>query len=258
MEHQTIIAYGANFSRTAMSGGDMGFDSLHHHELSHEWWGNLVTNFNWNDMWLHEGFGTYMQPLYIEYLSGREAYLAQFAHGHRFQNAIPVAPREILSSSGIYSTDIYYKGSWVLHTLRYLIGEEPFFTALRRMAYPTPEMESVTDGSQTRFATTDDFVRLVNQISGRDLSWFFEAYIRRAPLPSLRMTRSGTRVELAWSASGLPFPMPIDVWVDGEARRVEMPDGRALLTVPEIAEVLIDPTNLVLRKENERPPRQRN
>ena len=73
MEHQTIIAYGAKFNNSAMTGKNWGFDALHHHEFSHEWWGNLVTCSDWNDMWLHEGFGTYMQALYVEKLSGPPA-----------------------------------------------------------------------------------------------------------------------------------------------------------------------------------------
>ncbi|MEJ2238061.1 MAG: M1 family aminopeptidase, partial [Gemmatimonadales bacterium] len=80
MEHQTIIAYGAGFDNGAMTGGvDWGFDALHHHELSHEWWGNMVTNTDWSQMWLHEGFGSYMQPLYLERIRGpsvARAYLA--------------------------------------------------------------------------------------------------------------------------------------------------------------------------------------
>src|SRR5690606_25386818 len=75
MEHQTMIAYGANFANGAMTGGvDWGFDALHHHELSHEWWGNQITNADWADMWLHEGFGTYMQALYVERLHGAPKY----------------------------------------------------------------------------------------------------------------------------------------------------------------------------------------
>ncbi len=75
MEHQSIIAYGANFDNGAMTGGeDWGFDALHHHELSHEWWGNLVTNADWKDMWIHEGFGSYMQALWLEDTQGIERY----------------------------------------------------------------------------------------------------------------------------------------------------------------------------------------
>ncbi|MEQ8765403.1 MAG: M1 family metallopeptidase, partial [Planctomycetota bacterium] len=123
MEHQSIIAYGARFDNGAMTGGqDWGFDALHHHELSHEWWGNLVTNAQWSDMWLHEGFGSYMQPLYLESRQSKDRYHAYMKSvRQRMTNRQPLASRETLSSSEIYNGDIYFKGTWVLHTLRYLI-----------------------------------------------------------------------------------------------------------------------------------------
>lgn len=252
MEHQSIIAYGANFRNTAMTGGkDWGFDALHHHELAHEWWGNLVTNASWEDMWLHEGFGSYMQPLYLEQKYGLARYqeYLQSVRGS-ITNRQAVAPRETLSSEGIYGGDIYFKGAWVLHSLRYLIGEERLFQSLRRMAYPDPAMEQVTDGRQTRFATTDDYVHLVSTLTGQDLGWFFEVYVRQPELPRLVITRDGTQVQLAWETPrNLPFPMPVDVSVDGTVQRVEMPEGRAHLTVPENATVVVDPQHWVLRSE---------
>ena len=91
MEHQSIIAYGANFDNGSMTGGvDWGFDALHHHELSHEWWGNLVTNADWKDMWIHEGFGSYMQALWLEDTQGIERYheyMASIRPSHRQPSA---------------------------------------------------------------------------------------------------------------------------------------------------------------------------
>ncbi|MFQ5571156.1 MAG: M1 family metallopeptidase, partial [Rhodothermales bacterium] len=112
MEHQTVIAYGANFDNGSMTGGrDWGFDALHHHELAHEWWGNLVTNADWSDMWLHEGFGTYMQALYAESLHGDSTYHAYMENMRRgIANRIPVAPRGTRSAAQIYGGDIYSKG----------------------------------------------------------------------------------------------------------------------------------------------------
>jgi aminopeptidase N len=69
MEHQSIIAYGSDFTDN-----EAGFDGLHFHELSHEWWANMVTAADWKDWWLHESFGSYMEALYAEYLNGTQAY----------------------------------------------------------------------------------------------------------------------------------------------------------------------------------------
>jgi aminopeptidase N len=255
MEHQTIIAYGAGFDRGAMTGGvDWGFDALHHHELAHEWWGNLVTNADWKDMWIHEGFGTYMQALYAERLGGAEryrGYMASMRPG--IANRAPVAPRESRTAGEIYfrsGGDIYNKGAWALHTLRWVMGDEAFFRSLRRMAYPDPALERVTDGRQVRFATTDDFRRIAEAASGMDLGWFFEVYLRQPALPRLVAQRSGDTVRLRWEApAGLAFPMPVEVSVGGERRRVPMPGGAAELRVPAGTPVTLDPNGWVLRQQ---------
>jgi aminopeptidase N len=104
------------------------------------------------------------------------------------RNQQPVAPRESRTTTQMYMAapdytssdgDIYGKGASILHTLRYLIGEKPFFTALRRMAYPDPRMEKVTNGKQVHFASTDDFLHIAENASGVDLDWFFELYLRQ-------------------------------------------------------------------------------
>jgi aminopeptidase N len=256
MEHQTIIAYGAGFDNTSMTrGNDLGFDALHHHELAHEWWGNLVTNVQWSDMWLHEGFGSYMQPLYREQLFGQKSYDEAMMQQRRgIQNTAAVAPVEILSSREIYAGhDIYSKGSWVLHSLRFLIGDDSFFTLLRRQAYPDPAMEAVTDGSQTRFGTTADFMQLTNDVTGQNLDWFFETYIRNPALPELKIVRDGTTATVFWShpLEDIPFPMPVEIEIDGKVQRYEMPEfGRLKLDISETAVVRLDPRNRVLRAGN--------
>ncbi len=224
MEHQTIIAYGANFSNSAMTGRNWGFDALHHHELAHEWWGNLVTNSDWKDMWLHEGFGAYMQPLYVEHLQGPEAYQRYMRSSRRLVSGLPIAPRESQTSKGIYQAPIYTKGAWVLHTLRYLLGDEAFFRALRRMAYPEPALEAATDGRQCRFATSEDFMRICAAEYGESLDWLFEVYLRRAELPVLHSRIHGNVLHLSWEApDDLPFPMPVPIVIGKRELRLEVP-----------------------------------
>jgi len=253
MEHQTIIAYGANFRNDSMTRGtDWGFDALHHHEASHEWWGNLITNMDWSDMWLHEGFGSYMQPLYVESRQGPKVYSAYMHRSRRgIRNEQAVAPRRVMSESEVYGGDIYAKGAWILHTMRYLLGDDTFFEVLRRQAYPDPAMEAVTDGSQTRFGTTDDFMFLAERISGRDLGWFFEVYLRQPALPELVTERTGDTVTLSWKVpQDLPFPMPVDVRIGDVTERVDLSGGPVSIRIPEGVAFEVDPEDRVLRVGN--------
>jgi aminopeptidase N len=256
MEHQSIIAYGAGFENGALFGETADFDDLHQHELAHEWWGNLVTVWDWRDFWLHEGFGTYMQPLYAEYLGGKEAYhemMDLLRTRISEEDAMAVAPRESMSTveitQGSRGGNIYYKGAWFLHTLRYVIGDDHFFTILRRFAYPTEEMESVTNGDQVRFATTDDFLHLSEEISRMDLDWLFNVYLRKAELPVLHASRRGGLVVLEWrTQNNLPFPMPIEVRVDGQVMTLVPENNRISFELPNQIEVEADPDNWILKK----------
>ncbi|WP_234570295.1 M1 family metallopeptidase [Rhodohalobacter sp. 614A] len=256
MEHQTLIAYGAGFRDGALSNGEAQFDDLHQHELAHEWWGNLVTAWNWRDFWIHEGIGTYMQPLYSEHLGGEEAYKKSMEYIRMRMATDPsmeVAPRKSMSTlqitQGTRGGDVYFKGAWFLHTLRYVIGDNHFFTLLRRFAYPTEEMESVTDGSQVRFATTDDFLNLAEKISGQDLDWLFEIYLRQPKLPVLHASRQGVLVTLRWEVpEGLKFPMPIEVQINGEVVMMSPENNRIAFEVGETVQVEADPDNWILKE----------
>ena len=255
MEHQTIIAYGANFENNAF-----GYDTLHHHELGHEWWGNLVTALDWRDFWIHEGFCSYMQALYAETLKGETGYHAHFKGvRERVRNNIALAPRESKSVMEMYFVapdftqsdgDIYTKGSLILHALRFLIGKDLFLKSLRKMAYPTPDHEMRQDGSQCRFVTTDEYLKLVEDLSGMELGWFFEIYLRQPHLPELVVKREGPQLNLTWKTpSNMPFPMPIEVEINGELRRIPMKNGRAKIMVPEDSQWMVDPKNWVFKKQ---------
>ncbi len=249
MEHQSIIAYGANFSNTSMTRGkDWGFDALHQHELSHEWWGNLVTNSDWRDMWLHEGFGSYMQPLYAEHLSGKERYREYIQSMRRFSNTLPIAPRALKTGKEIYRAPIYVKGAWTLHSLRFLMGEAAFFRALRRMAYPDPAMEKMTDGRQTRFATTDDFLNICEAESGMQLDWFFEVYLRQAALPKLYSKIENETLSLRWESpvAEMPFPMPVEVEIGGKRQIIQIPAEGITIKLAKKDKPVVDPDGWLL------------
>tara|TARA_R110002167_G_scaffold27139_12_gene92645 strand:- start:2097 stop:3839 length:1743 start_codon:yes stop_codon:yes gene_type:complete len=249
MEHQTINAYGNGYKLDGR-----GFDWLLHHELSHEWFGNQLTNTNADDMWLHEGLGSYMQPLYDRWLHGDRAMEAALLKQRQaLVNGYPVVSGELRTEDQVYDgtkgpgLDIYNKGSLIAHSLRLLIGDEAFFNSVRRLVYGRPDPRP--GNFSPRFASTGDFLAIVNDESGQDLTWFFRAYLYQAALPDLHQTRNGDRLELDWvTGDGGAFPMPVEIEVDGTITTLPMTDNHGTLTVPAGAHVLIDPRDRVLRR----------
>lgn len=252
MEHQTINAYGNGYAKSAY-----GYDWLLHHELSHEWFGNQMTNADWDDMWLHEGFGSYMQPLYLQALRGDMAFEAElFNFRKSLLNKAPVVSGKTQRIEDIYeeerggpANDIYTKGALILHTLRNLIGDDAFFTATRRMVYgsatPTP------GNFQPRWSSTREFVQFANEASGRDLNWFFDAYLYHAALPELVEERNNDKIKLTWKLrDGGAFPLPIEVRINDRIEQLAMTDGSGELSLPPYAIVTIDPHSRVLRQQN--------
>ncbi len=254
MEHQTVNAYGNEFKR-----GDYGFDWLFHHELAHEWFGNVMTHVTVSDMWLHEGFGAFMQPEYTREVLGDAAFHATMYSTYQGINACnAIAPREEMSADELYfddpegsgpAGDIYAKGTWLLHSLRYLIGEDKFWEAVRILVYDTPDPANLKPPIPARLRSTDDFMRIASDVAGEDLAWFFEVYARRGPLPILTITDQKDDVVLEWQEVGdLDFPMPIPVRVKSGIKRIRFSDNRSTLFAVSSSDIQVDPYMQVLRK----------
>ncbi len=237
MEHQTIVAYGDHFEDN-----DYGFDSLLLHEVAHEWWGNKVTAKDWADFWLHEGFAVYAEALYVLDTLGEQRYLDYMAMVRgRISNRTPIVQGDNMTSAGAYTGDIYPKGAWVLHMLRWMLGDQQFFEVLWRFAND----EDFAYG----FVETEDLIALVAEVSGRDdLDWFWDTYVFNAKLPRWTLIREsradGDLVQLEWDAPGFEMPLPIRVGED--ISRVEMPDGAAEFVVSSGQQVEVDPEGWVL------------
>lgn len=250
MEHQTINAYGNDYAKAPE-----GFDWLFQHEFAHEWFGNQLTAANWDDYWLHEGYGTYMQPLYGQWREGRARYAAMMqTERTSIMNLKPITQQRISTEEEVYELDkggagqdIYYKGSWMLHTLRSLIGDKAFFDVTRLAVYGRADPKP--GNFKPRFGSTKEYEALVRKVTGKDYGWFFDVYLRQAALPDLVETRTGNVLTLTWKVPGNgAFPLPVQVQVDGKTRTVPMTGGKASLSVPAGAHVVIDPDALVLRR----------
>ena len=250
MEHQTINAYGNDYAKAPE-----GFDWLFQHEFAHEWFGNQLTAANWDDYWLHEGYGTYMQPLYGQWREGRARYAAMMqSERTSIMNLKPITQQRVTTEEEVYELDkggagqdIYYKGSWMLHTLRGLIGDKAFFDVTRLAVYGRADPKP--GNFAPRFGSTKEYEALVRKVTGKDYKWFFDVYLRQAALPELVETRTGNTVSLTWKVPGNgPFPLQVEVQVDGKTRTLPMTGGKASLSVAAGAHVVIDPDALVLRR----------
>lgn len=204
MEHQSAIAYGAGFTNT-----NFGFDYIILHETAHEWWGNAVTAYDLGDGWLHEGFATYCEALYVEKNFGHNAYLAYLAYNRlMIVNRRPVSHPYGIRYFDYRDEDIYMKGTWVLHSLRYAIGNDSLFFDVLRTFYSDYKYKN---------ATTGNFQNLVNEKTGKDFKWFFDQYCYNRFVPELEYEVSHGKLYYRWAKTGNDFNMPVNVtFISGE------------------------------------------
>lgn len=250
MEHQTINAYGNDYAKAPE-----GFDWLFHHEFAHEYFGNQLTAANWDDYWLHEGYGSYMQPYYGLWREGSARYATMLDdQRNKIANLRPLISGRIRTEEEVYETDkggpgqdIYYKGSWVLHTLRYLIGDSAFRDVTRLAVYGRTDPKP--GNFSPRFGSTPEYEGFVRQVTGQDYGWFFDVYLRKAALPDLIETRRDGILTLRWAApDGIPFPMPVEIQIDGKVERLAMTGGQGTIAIAPDAHVVIDPASRILRR----------
>ena len=202
MEHQTLSSMGS-FSQNLMV-----------HELGHSWWGNLITCKTFNDIWLNEGFARYCQALWAEHMYGREAYF-DFMNNHAYYGAGTIYVENPSSNSQIFSAGLSYnKASWVLHMLRHKVGETMFFDILKSYAS--------NDSLSYNAASTSDFQKVCEDISGLDFEQFFQQWIygERYPKYELSWWHEGNgiyNVKIDQVQSYNFFSMPIDLKFSGSA-----------------------------------------
>lgn len=184
------------------------------HELAHMWFGDMITCQDWHEGWLNEGFATYAECLWLEFEQGPDAY-HQCMAGRKYMDGGTVFLQDDTDPFGIFKTIIYYKGAWILHMLRHVIGDESFFQALKNYAME-PEY-------QYGNATTDDFRQICEFISGMDLKPYFEQWLfgERYPIYkyNFEQLENGRLMLLIKQAQKATFPespffeMPIDIQI---------------------------------------------
>lgn len=253
-EHASAIFYGEK--------GVAGGRAPVVHEVAHQWWGNAVTESDWDDVWLSEGFATYFTHLYTEQFSGRDAFVANLRADIRTiaaaQTAAPDQPvihRNLADMSRVLNRLVYQKAGWVLHMLRGTIGTEAFWTGIREYY----------SRYRNRNASTDDFRQVMERAAGTSLSWFFDQWLRRPGMPSLKGTwgydaaAGRLQIEIAQVQNGPAFRIPLEIAIAGAAgpprlERVELTEGTGRFSFAadaEPASVMLDPGTWVLMEIEE-------
>jgi len=216
MEHQTMITFDNKFSYRQVGGQEYS-DNLFH-EYAHEWWANKVTNKDWGHMWIQEGIATYAEALAMYELGGEEAY-SQMIDGHKrgSRNRKPIVPGEVVTEAEVYAGgDIYLKGSFFMHSLRYVIGDDIFFPTLKKLA---------TDPQTTydNFVTTSDVEKLFSAAAGQNLKPFFDFYLRTTNNLDLSVKQIGFQ-KYQIKINNFFMPLPMDVMANGQTSRIVIPN----------------------------------
>jgi aminopeptidase N len=209
MEHQTAVTYGNGFTNGyggrdwTFVGVSLKFDFIIIHESGHEWFGNAVSAADVSDMWIHEGWCTYLECMYVEQVFGYDDAL-KYTNGYkrRVQNRTP-----IIATRGIHQSppgDQYFKGALFLHTLRSVMNDDAKWWALIRETYDTFKYKNIM---------TEDIVALFNNRFGEDLTPIFDQYLRHTALPTLELAIDADKRELKyrWLADEKNFNMPVRV-----------------------------------------------
>jgi len=214
MEHQSSVTYGNQFKQgylgrdLSRTGWGLKFDFIIIHESGHEWFANNITYKDAADMWIHEGFTAYSENIFLDYHYGTEA-SADYVIGTRrnIQNDTPIIGTYNVNSEG--SSDMYYKGANMLHTLRQLIKDDEKWRQLLRGLNKTFYHQTVT---------TKDIEDYVSTFSGLNLTAFFNQYLRDIRIPTLEYSIQKNKLSYQWTNVVESFEMPIEIEVNGKTQ----------------------------------------
>ena len=246
MENATEIFYSDGaFRRHTMN------DGLISHETAHQWFGDAVTERDWPELWLSEGFATYFSALWTEHAHGDSAFRETMRGIRRRVLAdARVATRPVIDTGetdlmALLDANSYQKGGFVLHMLRTQLGDSVFFRGLR-IYYDAHEFGN---------ATSDDLQAALEESSGRPLHWFFDQWLRRPGYPELTVrwafdaSAYAARVTVTQGGKFGYFRMPLTVAfrdADGQTQEATIDlDATAETTVTIPLRLRSPPTTLV-------------
>lgn len=239
MEHQTMVTYSGKFAYDKYPG--LNYSGEMFHEYAHEWWANKVTNRDWSHMWIQEGSATYAEALFFRDKLGEAAYdsvMARKRIGIRAVKPVITATSSYLNSG--YNTDMYSKGAFLLHTLRFVLGDTVFFPALKKFVedvkYP-----------YNRFFTTDEVAQYYSAVYGKNLQPLFDFYLKTTDKMDFELTQSAPDT-YNLTIKNSPMELPLDVLTDKGTIHTLTPEKGKRFTIKSKTQPVIDPKGYYYKK----------
>ena len=217
MEHQSAVAYGNKYKKGYMgmdlsgTGVGMFFDFITIHETGHEWFGNSITSTDIADMWIHEGFTTYSETVFIECIKGyNDAMKYVNGQARNVRNDKPIIGQYGVNNEG--SGDMYYKGSLLLNTLRHVIGDDEKWWKI---------LYNYSETFKKKIITSDTVIDYFNKASGMDLSSIFHQYLYTNQVPVFLYKIKGDYLYYSWNNTTDDFNMPLDIGFEDTKIRLQ-------------------------------------
>jgi aminopeptidase N len=245
MEHQSSVTYGNKFENgylgrdVSHSGWGMKFDFIIVHESGHEWFANNITHVDVADMWIHEGFTSYSENLFVDYHFGKEA-CDTYVQGVR---------KNVLNDSpiiGIYdvhhegSADMYYKGANILHTLRSWVDNDSLWRAV---------LTGLNKDFFHQTVTTQQVEKYMSDKIGKDLSAFFNQYLRTVKVPKLEYKVTNKVLKIRYVNVVENFAMPVRATISGKTVWLTPTEKWQSVKLDDaVGKVVIDPNFYVEHK----------
>lgn len=233
MEHQSCIAYGEKFKDDPF-----GFDYIVMHETGHEWWGNLISCADHADMWIHESFCTYSEALFVERTQSKEIainYLLK--QKEKIKNRTPAQGPCGVYYTGWKDSDMYYKGSWMLHSIRSMLNDDKLWFEFLRKAGSEIGLKPIS---------SSEIIQLISKDLNKDLAPIFKAYLQSKEWPEVEWKTSIADgkpvIEYRWNIVNAEQKLGVEFLLDGKNLRL-VPDLQWKSVSANSEKSILEPNN---------------
>ncbi|GLB49778.1 M1 family metallopeptidase [Neptunitalea lumnitzerae] len=245
MEHQSAVAYGNKYLKgylgndLSRTGVGLLWDFIIIHETGHEWYGNSITAKDIADMWIHEGFTTYSEAVYIECRWGYEK-AQTYLNGMKLsiQNDRPVIGDYGVNKEG--SGDMYNKGAMLVNTLRHIINDDEKWWKI---------LKDYTLHFKHQTVTTEQVVSYFEEASGLTLKPVFDQYLRYTTIPVLQLKQDGKHVMYRWETAVPNFSMPFKITNNGKTEMLQATNDWKKLKKSKLKNIKVDTDHFYIKTQ---------